>query len=365
MKTKPLQKQTKSAPPPAYIPGLSISDIQKKYRLKTVCKLSSNENPLPPPPGLLAALSHALPHINRYPSPPLAAVRACAHYYQADPSQIALGNGSSELLDKLFQIPPLMNRPPAPRGQPGVLVSELSFPLYDICAYTHGWPIYKAPMEGAKSISVPALLSCLKKHNNIRLVLISNPNNPTGSYLSHAQMERLLKWTAGRNVLIVLDEAYREFARAKNFPISQGLLKKYPHLVLVRSLSKVMGLAGLRAGVLLAHPSIAGAVKKVIYPFNMNSLALAAVQYCCLSPSFKKHIQKSKALVWEGVDYLSQQLSRMGFEVCPSNANFILFSPAGRGLKHPFGVKRPLGVKHSASRRLGQKALQQTLKTQR
>ncbi len=300
-----------------YTPGLAIEEVKKKYQLEKVYKLASNENPLGPSEGLLQVLRSHLTDIHRYPPPLKKTVQSVAQYYQVEPDQVALGNGSSELIDKLLQV--------YYRDKGVVLISKNSFPLYEICATAHRLTVWKADMEPGWKVSVSSFLSDLKKSENIRLIFISNPNNPTGSALTHQEVETLLQATRSKNIFLVLDEAYREYNRMDDFPDGRVLLNQYSHLILVRSLSKVMGLAGLRAGVLLANPSVIRNLKKALCPFNVNSLANRAIHYCCSDPSFQQHIKKSRELVWNGLDYFYKQLEQLGFVFYPSQANFVLF----------------------------------------
>ena len=309
MKTKQIKNKV-------YTPGLSIEEIKKKYSLKTVYKLASNENPLPPPEGLLKVLNKKLKTLNRYPTYTQPAVQAVSKYFKVPRDQVVLGNGSSELIDKLMQA----------YSEKAILTSEHSFPLYTINAQARGLHVYKAKMEKNLKISPQNMLSILKKTKSIQLVFISNPNNPTGSYLSHTEIEKFLSAVQGQNVKVVLDEAYWGYARAKDFPNSLALLKKFPHLILLRSLSKRIGLAGLRAGVMLAHPSIIKEMKKNLSPFNVNSLALQAMVYCLSHPHFKKYLTDSQKLVWKGLDYFYLELKKLNLKFYPSQANFLLFS---------------------------------------
>ena len=311
-----------------YQAGLSAEEIKQIYKqknqrgLKTVLQMASNENPLPPPEGLLKALTKTLSHINRYPSYTYPVVQSASLYYQVEPEQVVLGNGSSELIDKLMQAYAIS-------GQSAILIFEKTFPLYAICAKARGLLVYKADMEQKNlKVNVPSLLDLWKKHHHhIRLIFISNPNNPTGSYITQKEVELLLSATKGQNTLLIMDEAYQDYARATDFPHTIPLLSQYPHLVLLRSLSKVMGLAGLRAGVMLAHPSVIKNMKKVLCPFNVNALSLQAMQYGFSHKSFNKYLLKSKKLVWEGLDYFYQELHKMGLDFYPSQGNFLLFRP--------------------------------------
>ena len=303
-----------------YTPGLSIEEIKQKYSLKQVYKLASNENPLPPHKDLLKTLTKKLKTINRYPSYIQPVLQAASLYYNIEPSQVILGNGSSELIDKLMQA--------YSKSDSAVLISEKSFPLYELCAQVHHLPIYKAAMSKNLKVNVDEILSILKKNKNIKLVFISNPNNPTGSYITHSEVEKLL--SATKNTLLILDEAYSEYMRATDSPDTVSLLKKYPHLIILRSMSKVMGLAGLRAGVLLSHPSTVEIIKKVLCPFNINTLALEAMKYCFSHSSFKQYLSDSKKLVWKSLDYFYTEFKKREIIFYPSQGNFLLFT-----LNHP------------------------------
>ena len=300
-----------------YIPGLSVEEVKNHYSLDTVFKLASNENPLPPPEDLVAILRNNLPKINRYPSYTDPVVQAASRYYQVDPSQIILGNGSSELIDKLMQA----------YGEPGtsILTSEKTFPLYALCGQAHRLHVHQVPMADNLKINVREMVSVLEKNDGIvRLIFISNPNNPTGSYITHAEIEELI--SVNKKVLFILDEAYWGYVRAKNFPDSIALMRKHPNLIILRSMSKVMGLAGVRAGVMLAHPSVVEVMKKVICPFNVNTVALHAMLYCFTSSSFQNYLEDSKQLAWKGLDYFYEELEKLGLTFYPSQGNFLLFS---------------------------------------
>ncbi len=303
-----------------YQPGLSIKEIKETYQLKTVYKLASNENPLGPPKGLVEHLNKALQSIHRYPPPHNEASKAIAKYYQVPTDQVAIGNGSSELIDKIMQV--------YSSSDHFVLMLENSFPLYPAIAKMHNKKSVFVPSPHSLQINVSDILNCLKKHQNISLIFISNPNNPIGTCLNHLEVESLLQVIKNTKTLLVLDEAYYEYHRMTNYPNTHKLLQKYPHnLIILRSLSKVMGLAGLRAGVLISHPQITMRIKQALYPFHVNALALEAIKYCSYDPAFKHYIQQSQKLVWEGLDYFYQELDKLGFSFFPSQANFVLFSP--------------------------------------
>ena len=316
-----------------YSPGLSIEEIKKKYSLKKVYKLASNENPLTLPEDLLKDLQNQLQNISSYPAYMRPVTEAVSQYYDADPKYVLIGNGSSELIDKLTQT----------YGGGAVLISEKTFPLYELCAKARGLELYKARMGKDLKVNISEILRLLRTHKNIRLIIISNPNNPTGAYTSHQELENLLNET--KNVPVVVDEAYWGYARAKDFASAKGLLKKYPQLILLRSLSKIMGLAGLRAGIMLAHPSVTEKVKQAVYPFNVNIMAVRAIMFCLSErPSIKKYLSESKKLVWSGLDYFYKELEKAGLNFYPSQGNFILFSTGKKTGQEAFSALLKKGL---------------------
>ena len=324
-----------------YQPGLSEEEIQKKYSVKKIYKMGSNENPLPPPEGLKKKLSQGLKFVNRYPSYMQDVVQVCARYFKVQTEQVLLGAGSSELIDALIQAY-------CEEGS-AILTSKNTFPLYVICAGAHRVQALEANMEKDFKISLRNLLTLLEINSNVRLIFISNPNNPTGSYLNQKELTSFLQALAGKNVLLILDEAYWAYTRARDFPNSLDLLKKYPHLVVLRSMSKVVGLAGLRAGLMLADSEVVSFVKKVLLPFNMNLLACRALKYCFSSPEFEKYLLDSQELTWQSLDYFYAEFKKMGWKFLSSQGNFLMFAERDvntfQALLEKGLILRPLGVK--------------------
>ena len=309
-----------------YKAGLSIEEVQTRYGLKKAYKMGSNENPLPLPEELIHFLKTKVYNIHRYPAYIRPVIKLASKYYNIDSDCLLLGNGSSELIDKLLQVYK------EPEG--AILISENTFPLYSICATARNWGIHKSKMEKGFKVSVHKMLSILDKQPNIKIIFISNPNNPTGSYISSSELELLAEQTKNKKVLLVLDEAYWGYPRAEDFPDSLHFMSSYSHVVVLRSMSKIAGLAGLRAGVMLAHPSIVNKVKKGICPFNVNILALELMQYIFSEDSFQSYLIKSRNLVWKSLDYFYEQMELMELSYYPSQGNFIFFEPGPRAFDY-------------------------------
>ncbi len=310
-----------------YIPGKPIQETQREFGISKVYKLASNENPLGPSPFAVTAIQKSLNELNLYPDSNCYDLRrACAKKYQLPESFFCFGNGSDELIDFLSRI----------FCSPGeiVLTSHCSFAAYKLRARASRAEIIEIPMTQKYSIDLSAMVEWLHYHpqrERARLIFLANPNNPTGTYLNHRQIENFLReMRQFPDVVVVLDEAYDAFVRAPDFPDSIELLKENQNLVVIKTLSKVYGLAGLRLGVLMAHPMICDLVNKMRLPFNVNSLAQVAA---IAALDDNEYIKKSQATIWQGLDYFYKELDLMGLTYSNSQANFVLFDTGQDGEK--------------------------------
>lgn len=294
-----------------YVPGKSIDEVRAKYDPPAITKLGSNENPLGVSAKVLAAVKEALPRISLYPdgaSLELRAALALAH--GTAPDQIMVGNGSDEVL--LMIAAAFLN--------PGetVLVSEHTFSEYEFSGRVMDGKIVKIPLKDFRYH-----LAGFKKKLRPppKLVFLCNPNNPTGSYFTHAELEDLLK-AASPKTLVVVDEAYGEYADAADFPRSLDLLKRHPNLIVSRTFSKIFGMAGLRLGYGFAHPLVIREIARVKTPFNVNLLVQAAALAALADADFRA---RSIANNVEGRGFLAAELKARGLQAIPTQANFICF----------------------------------------
>ncbi len=320
-----------------YIPGKPIEETRREFGIKEVYKLASNENPMGPSPLAVAAIQKSLPELNLYPDSNCFELRrASAQKFGLSENFFCFGNGSDELIDLLSRI----------FCSPGeiVLTSHCSFATYKLRARASRAEIIELPMTQKFSIDLTAIVEWLNYHpqrERARLVFLANPNNPTGTYLNHRQIENFLKeMKQFPDVIVVLDEAYDSFVRATDFPKSVELLKEYQNLVVLKTLSKVYGLAGLRLGLLMAHPTICDLINRMRLPFNVNSLAQVAA---VAAFDDAEYMQKSQQLIWQGLDYFYQQLALMGLSFSESQANFVLFD-TGTDAEHIYQELLKLGV---------------------
>jgi histidinol-phosphate aminotransferase len=301
-----------------YKPGKPISETQREYGLKTVYKLASNENPLGPSPKALEAVRRALDHQHLYPDPShYELLHMISKEWGFKTSEIAIGNGSDELIDLLTRI--------FCEPKEGVLTSVAAFNAYEVSAQANRAIIRKVPLEEGYRFDMKGLSDYFFTHpeQNIRIVFISNPNNPTGTYATKQELEAFLEKLGNRDdVMIVFDEAYNEFVRAKDYVSAQGYMSKYKNLIVLRTFSKIYGLAGFRIGAMLAPEAVIEVFNRVRKPFNVNDLAqtaaLAALQD-------KEFIERSQQICWKGLDYFYKKLEELGLPYIPSQGNFVMF----------------------------------------
>ena len=298
-----------------YIPGKPISEVKREYGLSQICKLASNEAPYGPSSRVLEAIKAELLHLNRYPDPQAHCLtQTFSKHYEVAPENLVCGNGSNELIDLLI-------RTFCTPGQ-RILTSQAAFIAYKICAQAARVKVVETPM-----VDMCFDLQAIKKEvqkKDIRIVFIANPNNPTGTYLDQEQMVDFLNFMKSYpETLVVIDEAYTEFVRVKDYPEGLKLFHQYclPNLVIVRTLSKVYGLAGIRLGVLIAPTLIANYIHRVRNPFNVNHLAQVAGVAAILDQAYVKQLCQ---LVWKGLDHLYTQLEHSPIKYWESQANFVL-----------------------------------------
>ncbi len=299
---------------PTYKPGRSAEVAMRDHALDMAYKLASNENPYDPLPSVRAAIADASMLANRYPDHLALAVRdALAERLGVTPAWIAVGCGSVGLLQQLLLA----------FADPGeeVLYAWRSFEAY---------PIYSA-IAGATSISVPLRfegldMAALTKAvtDRTRLVLLTSPNNPTGTAITHQELEALLAVVPER-CLVVLDEAYHEYITGLQAPDALALLRAHPNLAVLRTFSKAYGLAGLRIGYLLSHPRVVAATDQALIPFAVNGLAQAAA---LASLQAEAELQERVTATLAERHRVQTALRRLGFSTPDTQANF-LWLPAG------------------------------------
>ena len=243
---------------PAYVPGRNIPGA---------IKLASNEVTLPPPPAVLAAIAEAATRVNRYPDLAVTGLTTrLADEFGLDPARVAVGCGSVSLCQQLVAI---TCADPADE----VVYAWRSFESYPIVTQIQGATKRPVPLDAQFHHDLDAMAAAVTERT--RLVFVCSPNNPTGTAVRCADLERFLQ-AVGPDVLVALDEAYREFVTDGDAVDGAALLDTYPYLVVLRTFSKAYRLAGLRVGYALGAPEVAQALRKVGSPFAVSTMAQAA-----------------------------------------------------------------------------------------
>ncbi len=293
-----------------YQPGKPIEELERELGIPGAVKLASNENPFPPPPGVLEALRKTLAGLHRYPDGSGYYLRqALAKKHGVSPESIVLGNGSNELIELLART---FVRP----GEE-VVLPHPSFVVYpSIVQAVGGTRVVVTLKEHRIDLSkMRHAVTALTK-----MVFIANPNNPTGTIVTAEEVETFLDKVPG-HVIVVFDEAYYDFAAGPDFPDTLGHVRHGRRVVVLRTFSKMASLAGLRVGYAVADPDCIALVNRIRQPFNVNTLAQVAALAALGDES---HVQRSVEAVREGVRSLAAALTALGVRHVPSRANFVL-----------------------------------------
>ena len=300
-----------------YLPGKPIEEVQRELGLKKIIKLASNENALGASKKVQKALREAGLEVFRYPEGPGTLLRrAIAKRSKVKEEEVILGAGSDELIEVLAKA--FFN--------PGdeVVVSEHAFIRYKMAADLMGSKSVIVPM---KNMAHDLEAMAGKIGNKTKAVFVANPNNPTGTYVNERQVKAFFAKVASLKLdpapFIVFDEAYYEFAKglASDYPESLDYFGKGFNLVVLRTFSKIYGLAGLRVGYGIARKEVVEVLDRVRPPFNVSNVAQKAALAAMTDDS---HLKKSLKSVRMGMSYLSRELKDLKLDYIPSAGNFIL-----------------------------------------
>src|SRR5512134_197200 len=312
-----------------YVPGKPIEELQRELGLARVIKLASNENPLGSSPKALAALSEGVSTLHRYPDGGAFRLReALADRWKVTADQVILGNGSDEILG-------LLARTFLSPGDEAVMADQ-TFVIYKMeVMAAHGKAVIVPLVQWRHDVMAMAAAMT----GRTRLLFLCNPNNPTGTMVSAEEVARLLA-RVPEHVVVVFDEAYFEYVRSSPFPDSMAYVKQRQTAIVLRTFSKIYGLAGLRIGYGVTTPEIANFLNRVRPPFNANSLAQRAA---LAALDDDEHVAKSRALNQTGMEQVVTGLRALGLTPIPSETNFVYFD-AGRDGRQVFESLLRLGV---------------------
>jgi histidinol-phosphate aminotransferase len=291
---------------PAYVAGRPPSGLSDLAPYK----LSSNENPYPPLPGVIEAIATAAAVTNRYPDPASSAlVDALAGRHDVPREHLALGTGSVGLLQQAVQI----------TAGPGeeVLFAWRSFEAYPIMTIISGATPVQVPLRPDETHDLDAMADAVTERT--RLILVCTPNNPTGAVVRQADLDRFLTRVPD-DVLVVVDEAYVEFVRDDDAVRGIDTYRHRPNVAVLRTFSKAYGLAGLRVGYAVAHPPVAHALRQTAVPFGVSTIAqTAAIASLDAEPAL---LDRVESLVAERTR-VEEALAEQGWALPPSQANFV------------------------------------------
>ncbi|KNF07979.1 histidinol phosphate aminotransferase apoenzyme [Gottschalkia purinilytica] len=293
-----------------YQPGKPIDDVKREYGISDVIKLASNENPLGCSPKCIEAIKKAADSLAIYPDGNCTLLKeSLSKKLNVTPKQIALSSGSDEMVDILAKT--FISK------DDEVILSSVTFPRY----------ISTTKMMGGKPVIVPlekwtynldGMLKALS--DDTKLIWLCNPNNPTGTMFTEEKLLNFLS-KVPKDVIVVYDEAYNEYVTSDEYPKNSiELLKKYDNLIILRTFSKIYGLASLRIGYTIANEEVIQNIDKVRAAFNVNSLAQAAALAALNDEEF---IKKSYETNKEGKKYLYEEFNKLGLEYAQSETNHI------------------------------------------
>ncbi len=317
-----------------YQPGKPITELAREMGIpvEKIVKLASNENPLGMSPKARRAVEAAIGGSERYPDQ-FELIRAVAERCGVDRDQVALGNGSNDVLDLIARVFLAPGR--------SAVFAQHAFAVYPLATLSTGAELIATPARNYGH-DLSAMLAAIRP--DTRIVWIANPNNPTGNFLPYPEVRAFLA-AVPQDVVVVLDEAYNEYLPPAERVDTAAWISDFPNLVVTRTFSKIFGLAGLRVGYALASAEIADLMNRVRQPFNVNNLAIAAAIAALDDHVF---VAESYELNRRGMEQLVAGLKRLGLEHIPSHGNFVTFRVGdGASVNHKLlqqgVIVRPIG----------------------
>jgi histidinol-phosphate aminotransferase len=315
---------------PVYQPGRPIEEVARELNLPadSIIKVASNENPFGPSPLALAAMQKAITGVNLYPDGNAFYLKQkLAAKLGVEPANLILGNGSNEIIE--FVSHALL----APGDD--IVVSQFCFAIYPIVAKMFGANVISVPAKN-HGHDLPAMLDAITPKT--RIVFVANPNNPTGTLAPREEVISLVN-DVPDDVLLVMDEAYIEFLDDAVDLIPLIRLGARKNLILMRTFSKIYGLAGLRVGYGIGNSELISALEKIRQPFNVNLLSQVAALAALDDDAY---VRKTRSNNFGGLQFLTNAFRELKLEFVPSFANFILVR-VGEGQKI-FDAMQRLGV---------------------
>lgn len=295
---------------PVYEPGKPMEEVKRELGLKEVTKLASNENPYGCSPKAKDAITNEISNASIYPDGgAVDLTNVVASQLGVNNNQIIFGAGSDEvilMIARAFFV----------QGNETVMASH-TFPQYKHNAEIEGAVSIEVPLADGKH-DLPGMLNRIT--DRTKVVWICNPNNPTGTIVTHTEVQHFMEHVPS-HVLVVLDEAYCEYTDTVEYPDGLALLDQYKNIILLRTFSKIYGLASLRIGYGIGHPEIIRYINQVREPFNTSRFAQAAAIAAYQDHDFINNCRENNR---KGIDYLNKQFQRLALQAFPAHGNFIM-----------------------------------------
>ncbi|PYT68139.1 MAG: histidinol-phosphate transaminase [Acidobacteria bacterium] len=319
---------------PVYVPGKPIEEVERELKIHAV-KLASNENPLGPSPKGMEAARAALNDANRYPDGGTLWLREkIAALHEVSPDEIFIGLGSSEIIDLASRV---LLRP----GTIG-LTSKGTYPPFSTAIRANGGAVEHVPMC-AFAYDLPEMAHAMTSAT--RIIYLANPNNPTGTAFGAEEFERFLSHVAS-DTLVVLDEAYIHYAERTDMPQSVELFRLRRNLLILRTFSKVYGMAGMRIGYGIGAAALVAAMNKLRTPFNVSGVAQAAAR-----GALDDHQHVKRCIEANQVERkrIVEEVAKLGLKPVKSETNFVFVEagPEAKGISDDLlregVIVRPLG----------------------
>jgi len=294
-----------------YKPGKPLEELERELGIRESIKLASNENPIGPSPKAVQAIRDAAHEINRYPDGASFALRdALSERLDVAPEQLVFGCGGDEILELIAKT--IMS--------PGdeVVYPWPSFAMYPIVIQGMGAKGVPVPLDDDFMHDLDAMAAAVT--DRTRIVMLCNPNNPTGTSFGAEAFERFVA-ALPDDVILAVDEAYYEFMRREDRPDVIALMSKRPGTLSLRTFSKIYGIAGIRIGYGICDAEFASYLERARHPFNVNRLAEIAA---LAALDDEEHVRRTLEVNETGIEYLTSELGRMGIETWPTDANYLL-----------------------------------------
>jgi histidinol-phosphate aminotransferase len=298
-----------------YIPGKPIEEVKRELGLKEVIKLASNETSVGPSPLAVAAIKEELENINLYPEGSSSVLREkLAQILSINKEMIIIGNGEDDIIDLIGMT--FIN------DGDEVITGEITFPAYETAAKIMGGKLISVKL---KDFSFDLEKIAQRINKKTKIIFICNPNNPTGTIVTREEVNNFMK-KVPQDVIVVFDEAYYDYVEDKNYSDSLSYVLEGKNVIVLRTFSKIAGIAGVRVGYGISTSELIGYLNRVVNPFTTNRLAQVAA---LASLDDEEHYRKVLKSNQEGKKYLYRELKKIDLFYLPTEANFIFIDLKG------------------------------------